>query len=273
MELLKCPKCGELFADSYKECPFCEEDEAYLSADKKIKGPGRRVEKSKSPSILGPALIVVVVLLAGFLIYTFLGDKIAAMFDGTDKPSIEEPIDGPDEPTVLTLNKTEMKLAVGDTATLVASVKKGCQWNSSDSAVATVDENGKISAVAAGEATITAMTENASVACAVTVEEKAEPAPEPEPEPEPAEKDGLKLAADVNPELPLGEGEYDYDFGMGIGDEFSLYVEGTDSTVTWKSSNTSKVKISDDGTIKRIDSGDVTITATVDGQTIKALVR
>ena len=31
MSLIKCPKCGEMFSDSYKTCPFCEEDEAYYS--------------------------------------------------------------------------------------------------------------------------------------------------------------------------------------------------------------------------------------------------
>lgn len=278
MELLKCPKCGELFADSYKECPFCQEDEAYLSADKNVKkGPGRRVEKTKSPSILGPALIVVLVLLVGFLVYTFLGDKIADMFTGTDKPGVEDQVNEPDTPTELTLNKTELKLTVGDNTKLVVSVKDGCQWTSSNVDVATVDENGKITAIAAGEATITAMTDSASVACVVTVVDKDEPAPEPEPEPEPdpdpAEKNDLKLVANVNPDLPQGDGEYDYDFGMGVGDEFMLDVEGTDSAITWKSSNTSKVKISDDGTIKRVADGEVTITATVDGQTIKALVR
>ena len=29
MSLIKCPKCGEMFSDSYKTCPFCEEDDAY----------------------------------------------------------------------------------------------------------------------------------------------------------------------------------------------------------------------------------------------------
>ena len=29
MSLIKCKKCGEMFSDSYKTCPFCEEDDAY----------------------------------------------------------------------------------------------------------------------------------------------------------------------------------------------------------------------------------------------------
>ena len=265
MELLKCPKCGELFADSYKECPFCQEDESYLSTDKKVKGRGRRVEKAKSPSILGPALIIVVVLLAAFLVYTFFGDQIAALFSGTDKPEIVEPVE-PDNPTpgVLTLDQTELKLIVGDTAVLTASGTEDHGWTSSDTAVATVDENGTVTAVAVGTATISASTEDASVACVITVEKKEETTPAT-----PA-KD-LKLCASVNPDLSKSGDTYD--FGMSVGDEFELYIEGTDSAVTWKSSDTAKVTIGSDGTIKRVASGDVEITATVDGQTIKALVR
>ena len=28
MKLIKCPKCGEMYSDSYRTCPFCQEDEA-----------------------------------------------------------------------------------------------------------------------------------------------------------------------------------------------------------------------------------------------------
>ncbi|MFR7895212.1 MAG: hypothetical protein ACLU38_15145 [Dysosmobacter sp.] len=67
MSLLKCPKCGEMFSDSYKTCPFCEEDEAFANGGKKPVNPGRRVHRQKSPSILGPTLVLVLVLVAGVL--------------------------------------------------------------------------------------------------------------------------------------------------------------------------------------------------------------
>ena len=47
MSLLKCPKCGEMFSDSYKTCPFCEEDEAFANGGKKPVNPGRRVHRQK----------------------------------------------------------------------------------------------------------------------------------------------------------------------------------------------------------------------------------
>ena len=256
MNLLKCPKCGELFSDSYKECPFCEEDEAYLSGNKRTKGRGRRVEKPKSPSILGPALIVVVLLLAGFLIYTFLGDKIAALFDGTEKPPVVDPVDpGTDPGTVLTIDKTELKLTVGDTAVLTVTGAEGYQWSSSDSAVASVDETGKVSAVAAGTATITASADGASAACVVTVEKKEEP------------KKDLALETIYGSLNKNGRGNWE--FTASEGDAFGMMVSGTDSDVSWSSSNKSVATIASDGTFKAVGSGKAVITAEVDGQTLK----
>ena len=56
MSLIKCPKCGEMFSDSYKTCPFCEEDEAYYSG-KVRRGRGRRTaaERGGAPDRPDPA--------------------------------------------------------------------------------------------------------------------------------------------------------------------------------------------------------------------------
>lgn len=281
MKLLKCPKCGEMFSDSYKECPFCQEDEAYLATDKKGKGPGRRVEKAKSPSILGPALIVVLVLLAAFLAYTFFGDKIAALFDGTDKPSVVDPIDDP-AADALTVDKTELKLTVGDSAVLTASGADHCLWSSSDSAVASVDDNGNVSAVAEGTATITVSAGDASASCVVTVEKKAETKPE-ESKPEETKPDATKpeetkpTETKKNLKLMYSGGEvykddYGYGFTESVGNTLELHVDGTDSAVTWKIDNTSVGTISADGVFKAVGAGKATLTATVDGQTISCVV-
>lgn len=272
MNLLKCPKCGEMFADSYKECPFCQEDEAYLATDKKAKGPGRRVEKSKSPSILGPALIVVLVLLVAFLVYTFFGDKIVAMFNGTDKPGVVDPIDGPDEPidpdAHLTIDKTELKLTVGDTAVLTVTGAENCQWSSDKTDVATVDETGKVSAVAEGTAKITASANGDAVNCTVTVAKKAEPKPEPKPESKPTGTNKDLAIATIFGSLNKNASG-NWEFTESVGQSFDMEVTGTDSAVTWKSSDTDVATISSDGTFKAVGSGKATITATVDGQTLK----
>ena len=62
MKLIKCPKCGEMYSDSYKTCPFCQEDEALKG---RSAAPHRKVTKHRrAPSILGPAMVLVVVLAA-----------------------------------------------------------------------------------------------------------------------------------------------------------------------------------------------------------------
>ena len=76
----------------------------------------------------------------------------------------------------VTLGKTELALVVNEAdVTLTATVKpddatdKTVTWTSSNPAVATVDETGKVHAVAAGEATITAQAGDKTATCVVTV--------------------------------------------------------------------------------------------------------
>ena len=76
----------------------------------------------------------------------------------------------------VTLDKTELALTVGgDDVTLKATVlpedatDKTVTWTSSKTAVATVDATGKVKAVAAGEATITATAGDKTATCKVTV--------------------------------------------------------------------------------------------------------
>ena len=93
--------------------------------------------------------------------------------------------------TGVTLNKTTLPLTVGDTETLTATVaptdatNKAVTWTTSKESVATVDAEGKVTAVAAGEATITVTTTDGSftATCTVTVTAASEPEPEPVPDP------------------------------------------------------------------------------------------
>ena len=79
-------------------------------------------------------------------------------------------------PTSVALNKTTLTLDTGKTSTLKATVypsnvaNKKCTWRSSNTSVATVDSNGKVTAKKAGTATITVKTSNDKTAtCKVTV--------------------------------------------------------------------------------------------------------
>jgi uncharacterized protein YjdB len=79
-------------------------------------------------------------------------------------------------PTKVTLNKTTLSLTKGKTVTLTASIPSGTAcltaktWTSSNKAVATVNKNGKITAVKKGTATITVKLYNGKTAtCKATV--------------------------------------------------------------------------------------------------------
>ena len=95
----------------------------------------------------------------------FAYDDVAVRFEkaGADIPA-----------TGVTLDKTELSLTEGESATLTATVEpenatdKAIVWTSSDNAVATV-ENGVVTAVKAGTATITAVCGSAKAECTVTV--------------------------------------------------------------------------------------------------------
>ena len=80
----------------------------------------------------------------------------------------------------VTLNKQETTLVKGTTETLKATINpsdttdsKALTWTTSNSKVATVDSNGKVTGISEGEATITVRTSNGKTAsCKVTVIEQ-----------------------------------------------------------------------------------------------------
>ena len=145
----------------------------------------------------------------------------------------------------ITLDKTEGVLTVGNTVTVTATVNPdtatnaSVTWTSTDEAIATVDSEGKITAVAPGTATITATSDSnpdASAAYAVTVQAKkvvapastktssksnsgyagsssnsgaaaaapSNPAPAPVPDPAPVQPSEPAPAPDPQPEQPSG---------------------------------------------------------------------
>ena len=188
MSLLKCPKCGEMFSDSYKTCPFCEEDEAFANGGKKPVNPGRRVHRQKSPSILGPTLVLVLVLVAGVLLYTLIGSGKT----GDDRPdppkNPTEDVD-PNTPTVTVkeapkkdlvlrsiynskgVAQTEFSMSVGDPAVpmTVDGTDSTVKWSTEDSSIATINSDGEVTAVKSGKTMVVAVVDGQTLKCEVLV--------------------------------------------------------------------------------------------------------
>ncbi|MDE5850669.1 MAG: Ig-like domain-containing protein [Muribaculaceae bacterium] len=155
------------------------------------------------------------------------------------------------EVTGVTLDKTEItSLMVGETVTLTAVVSpdeatdKTVTWTSSDENVASVDEEGDVTAVAPGTVTITATSGNVSAECKVTVVARPVPVEDIElskTEATVAKGETLTLVAIVHPD------------------------EATDKTVTWSSSDEKVATVDQNGKVTAVNSGSAVITAAACG--------
>lgn len=250
MRLLKCPKCGEMFSDTYKTCPFCQEDEERHSS-KPVKSAGRRTGGGRAkPKVGGGVVIVCLVLVLGLAAYTIFGNQITAFFTGEkDAPT--------PEPAVLTMNKTSVELTVGSSFALTVSGADKVAFSSSDEAVATVSANGTVQAVSEGSAVITASAADTTATCRVAVT---------------AAVDQPDTPSDLAIYSAYSERVVD-DVTIEAGKEALMKVQGTDSAVTWSIADSSIATVDSSGMVKGVASGKTDLTATVDGQTLTCIVR
>ena len=316
MSLIKCNKCGEMFSDSYKTCPFCVEDEEYYNGKVKKRGHRQMEQKKKAPSAVGPVLLLVVVLLVAGLIWAFAGDTVKGWFggEGDDAPITDQqpnkPDDSADKPdesqtpesTALSLDHMTLLLAPGESQKLTVSGGSGenLQWLSEDSQIAKIADDGTVSAVAEGRTTITVICGDESVACIVTVQKKADVStntdgngdgdsstttkpdnstkPDTSTKPDSNSSSGTTLK-DLTIKTMYGNklgknADGQFDITMQSNEErCELTLEGVSGTATWKSSDTSVVKVSSDGTLERVGRGTAIVTITVGNGTAEVCVR
>ena len=307
MSLIKCPKCGEMFSDSYKTCPFCEEDEAYYSG-KVRKHKGRRAAESrrrKAPSILGPVAVIVLILLAALVVWLIFGDQIKEAITGekppvtdVDKPddTIDKPDDTPVTPTI-SLNRTVLVLNVGDKDELkVNGTEDTVEWSSSAPTVASVNSAGEVTALTKGNAVITAEVNGESVTCTVTVKDESDapdngtdtpdnnstttkPNNSNKPSTGSVDVSKLKLKLTMGEwvstvESPNSDGNFEISSVQG--EEWTLAVDGTTAATTWSAESGNGVATVNGDTLKVTGSSSgryTTITGKVGDATIKLIVR
>ena len=177
-----------------------------------------------------------------------------------------DPEPDPEEIAVegISLNIQNITLKIGETTTLEASItpdnatNKNVIWSSEDSDIASVDEDGKVTAKEVGKTTITVTTEDGqkTATCEVTVKEKQEPEPEPDPEPKPEV-------------IPVENVVLNQDnVTLNIGETSTLQAtitpdNATNKTVTWTSEDENIASV-DDGIVTAIGPGETTITVTTE---------
>lgn len=206
MAMKTCPVCGEKYSDTYRSCPFCEEEKNFRRGKGTKRKGGHRVRQG-GPSLLSPMLVIAILLMAVLLIYLLFGKAIGEKLGWGQDPagsepsgavssqgssgassSGEEPVVDPEPagltyeaalalPDGLTLSKTDYSTNVGDPdVTLSVSGGSGSYtWLSENDAIATVSESGTVTAAANGTVNILVTDGDQKAVCIVRVKGGSDP--------------------------------------------------------------------------------------------------
>lgn len=216
----------------------------------------RAARKKKKKQGMNPVLLIVSLIIVVAAVFIVVRTVVPAFQTGIF--SSQQAAEG------LTLDRETLDLAeAGTTMTLVPTFSPEgstgtVTWSSSDEAVATVDGQGMVTAVAPGTATITATLENGqSAQCTVNCTWDPEAAAAEEA---PAEQTTVGLSAN---DITLDS----------AGDSQQLTVNGAEGEVTWASEDTAVATVDDQGNVTAVAPGRTTVTATVGDQTFNCAVR
>ncbi len=193
--------------------------------------------------------------------------NITASVDGKSA-SCAITVTKPEVPVVhvesVTLDKTDATLEIGQSLTLTATVlpdnayDKSVVWKSTNPEIAEVDQNGKVTAMGTGTATITATTADGGkvAGCEVVVKEAYVP----------VESVTIMLDDDVINYLNAQKGEE--------GNLYALVLpeNASQKTVTWTSSNTDVVTVDQTGAVVCVGGGEAVLTAEAGGKTAECQV-
>ena len=150
--------------------------------------------------------------------------------------------------TGVSLDKESLKLEIGSFDTLIATIHpenaadKSTTWSSSNSSVASVDNNGNVAGVGEGSAKITVTTNDGgfTATCQVTVRQKTPVTGVS------LDKESLTLEIDDSDTLIATV----------------LPDDASDKSVTWSSSNSSVATVDNNGKVTAVKEGQATITVT-----------
>lgn len=176
-------------------------------------------------------------------------------------------------PTSFKLSKSDFTFSrVGETYKMKvtytpADAHGDIAWKSSNPNVASVSWDGTVTAVSPGTVTLTATVAGVGEkTCIVRCNFSSGSAGSATTST--TEPDASQAPAASNPKLSRS------DFTLSfVGDSWRLVVSGTSSAVTWASSNSEVATVGADGTVTAVSKGTCNVTATVDGVTLKCIVR
>lgn len=329
-DLIKCEYCGEMYAASYKHCPFCNEDgtgrwddpetldeEEYYDDELPVRG-GRRLARPSRPrgdgpsvrSIISWVLSLALIIAAAGIVFSLLKPILGLGEKKDPKPENSRPVTaesatpvptapvepsavptasadpspapsvGVQTPSVPLVAPTDFKLSredisffnAGETyqfkVTLTPANAHGdITWKSSDPNVASISWNGLVTAISKGTVTVTASIEGVGERKCIVRCQLSGSTPAPSAAPSAAV---TQTPTESNPGITLNR----EDFTLSKpGETWRLIVKGSSSAVTWTSSDPAVATVGADGTVTAVSKGTCKVSATVDGVTLKCIVR
>ena len=287
---VKCGRCDRRYSALRSRCPHC-------GARKNRDGKASTVESgTRWQVIVGAVVLLAIIAAAILLITTSLKNKEPEPGGSTKAPSSAPPssgvhvVDGTDptptalpgeeptptptapptptptpEPVVnsITLSRSDFTLShIGEQYTIQATIspagtKVNIVWISEDPDVATVDENGTVTAVDHGTTKVSATAGGVIQECIVRVSAYA---------PHDSNSGG---SSSGNGSVSLSH--YDVTIHSAKSETFKLSVKGAgdNAVISYSSGNSSVASVTSDGTVKAVGNGntDITVTVTVNGET------
>ncbi len=287
---VKCGRCDRRYSALRSRCPHC-------GARKNRDGKASTVENNtRWQVIVGAVVLLAIIAAAVILITTSLKNREPEpsntsrptpptassgvnVVDGTDPTPTALPGDEPTptptapptptptpEPVVnsITLSSSDFTLfRIGEQYTIQATIspagtKATIVWISEDPDVATVDENGTVTAVDHGTTKVSATAGGVIQECIVRVSAYA---------PSGGSSSGNNSSGSSSVSLS----HYDVTIHSAKSETFKLSVKGAgdNAVISYSSGNSSVASVTSDGTVKAVGNGntDITVTVTVDGET------
>ena len=257
----RCPRCGKTYPSSYRTCPYCSGQSGQSSRRRRRPEPETPLEQiaaflreNGERIFLGcTALFLVIAVLGSILTQCSSREDPAPTPDNSAQPPEEENNDPLTEP--LAISTPTIDLYVDEHAAL--SVTGGPEdtvnvWTTSDPAVVTV-EDGIVTALATGTATITATRGTEQVYCVVTVKEK-----------------------DPDVEVYLNRTDFtlstkypSFQMEVKVRETKKKYEGG----VIWSIEDPSVATVDETGLVERVSKGTTKVTATMGTKVLECIVR
>lgn len=308
MAMKRCSECGEKYSDTYKRCPFCEEEQK-ISKGKRVqpkrpKGSGRGAKGAPTDkeNALTLVLIVIMLVLAGILLWLLFGGGGGKNPGGSGGSSSEissgSTSGGTSSGTTSGATSSGAGSSSGTSSMpevivpelpLVDKVKQLPETLTLNKTDFTEPVGNTVQLkVGSGGGVYSWVSENESIA---TVDSTGKVTMVGAGTTNVYATDGEHMGKCIV-RVKAGSGGTTQqqpttdptpstssakisrtDMTIKVGATWRLKITGYDGTVTWKTNDAGVATVSEDGVVRGISSGNTTVTATVGDRTLKCIVR